>query len=413
MRFSRLALLGSAFALGVSIVTLFHPGAAAAQGASSPTLQQLQALIANQQQSANLAKNDPVTYGWDLFFYTNWPALTDPNHRGQPDPKKKFGAGPVVWETWKNTSETYLCNGHSPAPWNTKEPIPPPLCPPSTATIPAPQPSDSGNLWQDMTGNSEVDGFPAKDSANEDILYEIRMDKSVVDYVVARTLYNLDGQIKYAATKGALNFDWTAMEVKASWRWLDTTTQGCTAQDYFTANALWAEKDASGKFVKWRTGLMGLTGLHILTKALPQWVWITFEQVNNEKCTQVKRLEPIPGNIAAVNAQMQKALAGTKWANYELVGVQIAATDGGKPVVLANTQIETAFQSRSSCLTCHAIANIATHKPAKPEDDLRKSFVQRTPPVSPPYYIGDPPGLAPWVGQDFVWSLRRAVWFQK
>ena len=158
---------------------------------------------------------------------------------------------------------------------------------------------------------------------------------------------------------------------------------------------------------------MGLTGLHIITKALPQWVWITFEQVNNTKCTQVERRDPIPQNIANVNAQMQKALAGTKWANYELVGVQTAAMNGTTPVVLANTQIETLFQSRSSCLTCHAIANIATHKPTKPEDDLRKSFVQRTPPVSPPYYIGNAPALAPWVGQDFVWSLRRAVWLQK
>jgi hypothetical protein len=59
-----------------------------------------------------------------------------------------------------------------------------------------PQASDSGALWQDMTGNSEVDGFPAKDDTGQDLLYEIRMDKSTFDYVVARTLYNLDGQIK-------------------------------------------------------------------------------------------------------------------------------------------------------------------------------------------------------------------------
>jgi hypothetical protein len=405
----------AAAALALALLAMLPPPnrAGAAQGASIPSLEQLQALIGSQQQSANLAKSDPITYAWDLFFYTNWPALTGPNYRGQPDPKKTFGSGPVVWETWKNTSETFLCNGHPPLNWNTKEPIPPPLCPPSIGAFPAPQPSDSGALWQDMTGNSEVDGFPAKDDTNQDLLYEIRMDKSTFDYVVARTLYNLDGQINYAATKGALNFDWTAMEVKVAWRWLDTTKEGCSAQDYFTANALWAEKDTSGKFVKWRTGLMGLTGLHILTKALPQWVWITFEQVNNVGCTQVTRQYPIPPEIAAVNAQMRKALAGTRWANYELVGVQTAAMNGATPVLLANTQLETMFQSRSSCLTCHAVANIATHKPVKPEDDLRKSFVQRTPPVSPPYYIGDPPALAPWVGQDFVWSLRRAAWLKK
>src|SRR5437660_5673952 len=124
MGFRRAVLL---VALCVYIVTLSRPGTVAAQGASIPTLRQLQALISNQQQSANLAKSDPVTYGWDLFLYTNWPALTDPAHRGQPDPNKKFGSGPVVWETWKNSSETYLCNGHAPAKWYTNEHIPPTL----------------------------------------------------------------------------------------------------------------------------------------------------------------------------------------------------------------------------------------------------------------------------------------------
>ena len=404
MRFSRFALAVAAFACGT---------AGLAQDPAIPTLQQLEALTSSQQQSANLAKTDPITYGWDLFFYANWPALTDAAHRGQPDPAKKFGTGPVVWETWKNTAETYLCNGHTPLKWNTAEPIPPALCPPSHALIGSPQPSDSGSLWQDMTGDSEVDGFPATDDTGQYILYEIRMDKSTFDYVISNALYNLDGQVIFAAKKGALNFNWSAMEVKASWRWLDTTKAGCTADDYFTANALWAERNSSGQFVKWRTGLMGLTGLHIISKALPQWVWITFEQVNNTTCTQVTRRDPIPANISAVNAQMRKALAGTKWANYEMVGVQTAPMEGGAPVLLANTQIETLFQSRSSCLTCHGVANIATHKPVKPEDDLRKSFVQSTPPVSPPYYIGDPPPLAPWISQDFVWSLRRAFWHEK
>jgi hypothetical protein len=139
-------------------------------------------------------------------------------------------------------------------------------------------------------------------------------------------------------------------------------------------------------------------------------VWITFEQVNNESCTDVKRSFPIPANIVTVNKQMQMLLSGTKWKNYQLVGVQTAAGTADNPVLLANTQIESAFQSRSSCLTCHAIASVATEKPSKPEDNLRMSFMQRNPPVSPPYYIGPPPGLGSFKSMDFVWSLRRAEW---
>ena len=389
----------------VALAALVVLAAFAQTPSGIPTLKDLQALVNSQKASADKAKNDPIGYGWDLFFYMNWPALLDPQHRGQPDPAKQFGqTGAVVWETLKNSSETFLPNGVKPAGWATAE-----VVPPDVLKQPI-QPSDSGNLWEHMTGNSEVDGFPAKDNTGQDILYEIRQNKSVFDYIVARNLYYIQGQIAYAAKKGNLNFDWSAMEVKASWRWLNTDKPGCQAQDYFTANAYWAEKDSTGNFLGYKTGVMGMTGLHIITKALSQWVWITFEQVNNENCTQVKRLAPIPANIAAINQQMQKLLANTKWKNYELVGVQIAPGTTDAPVVLANTQIESAFQSRSSCLTCHAVASVATHKPAKPEDNLRMSFLQRTPPVSPPYYIGPPPSLGAFKSMDFVWSLRRAEW---
>src|SRR5215472_9088259 len=199
-----------------------------AQGPSLPTLQQLEALVNSQQASAQMATSDPGNYGWDLFFYTSWPALA--KQRGAPDPAKHLGdPGMTVWESWKNTAETFLPNGHAPLPWNAAEVIPPPV-----AKKPF-QPSDSGDIWEDMTGNSEVDGFPAKDNTNQDILYEIRTDKNGFDYIVKLGLYNIDGQIKYAATKGPLEFNFGAMEVKASWRWLDTDKAGCQAQDYFTA----------------------------------------------------------------------------------------------------------------------------------------------------------------------------------
>lgn len=376
-----------------------------AANSAIPTLAALQALVGSQSASANKATQDAAGFAWDLFVYTNWPALTDAAQRGMPDPAKQFGqTGAVVWQTWKNSAETFLPNGATPASWGTAEPVPAPV---EQKPI---QPSDSGSLWQNMTGNSEVDGFPAKDDAGQEILYEIRQNQTTFDYIATNTLFHIDGQIAFAKASGGLQFDWSAMEVKASWRWLDTTKQGCQAQDYFTANAYWPERDSSGKITGYKTGVMGLTGLHIISKALPQWVWITFEQVNNTSCTAVTRRDPIPADIAALNQKMRAALAGTKWQNYELVGVQTSAGTAAQPVLLANTQIETAFQSRSSCLTCHAIASIATAKPTDPAGNLRMSFLQRNPPVSPPYYVGPPPALAPFQSQDFVWSLRRAQW---
>lgn len=369
-----------------------------------PNLDYLTKLVSSQQLSAKTANEEPILYGWDLFFYTNWRALPGPNNRGIPDPSKRFGetGGPVVWETWKNTAEVYLSSGTLPAPWTTFPAVPHQV---SQASVSEP---DSGELWQQMTDDAQVDGFDLLDSNDQKILYELLMDRDAFNYIRTGTLYNVQGQMRWAANRGALNFPWSAMEVKASWRWINPNDTACLASSYFTTKAWYIVKDNNGNPIGIRTGLMGLTGLHIISKALPNWVWITFENVNNAKCTKVTRKVPIDPTVVAVNQQMQKALQGTKWANYEMIGVQTSAGTTEKPVLLANTQIESAFQTRSSCLTCHAIASVATKKPSDPTVPIRQSFVDVQ--ASPPYYIGPPPSLGIYKSQDFVWSLRKAHW---
>jgi hypothetical protein len=172
---------------------------------------------------------------------------------------------------------------------------------------------------------------------------------------------------------------------------------------------------------------MGLTGLHILrlTPATPAtWFWSTFEQVDNltvpnitrpdgKKLTpsfgngtnyvagysympppvvsgplpprppvNVSRVTPIQSTSAPVTAAYQKALAGTPFQYYELVGVQFPMNPKVNGVVvgtskgtgacyaagtnnasnwgaqindcyLANVTMETYVQS-TSCVTCHS-----------------------------------------------------------
>ena len=172
---------------------------------------------------------------------------------------------------------------------------------------------------------------------------------------------------------------------------------------------------------------MGLVGLHIAhkTQHQPNWIWSTFEHVANAptqgqqipsgatynfydpQCTadgaacdpncvplpqqnlnqgaqtcragqnisQVVRLTPIPDgtgqmpdgspvpNTQALNTQWQAALAGTVWANYELVSTQWTETNGDVlPAMLANTSMETYFQDNSfgSCIMCHGTAMTAS-----------------------------------------------------
>ena len=82
---------------------------AAPKPAALPALKSLQALVNSATLSAKTATDDPIGYGWPLFFYTAWPGFTDPARRGQPDPSKKLGQqGPAVWEMWKNSDRCFL-----------------------------------------------------------------------------------------------------------------------------------------------------------------------------------------------------------------------------------------------------------------------------------------------------------------
>jgi hypothetical protein len=385
-----------------SISLLFSP-LLAVQQSELPTLKTLETLIRNRATARSKVASDPLGYGSDLFFYVNWPA--QPSYRGRPDAGRKFGdTGTTVWETWKNSAEVYLRCGGRPESWNAVE-----LVPPSVLSRPL-LPSDSGKSWQNMTSNVQADGLAQADLQRNDLLYEIRLNDKTFDYILKNKIYNIDGQVSFAWEKGDLDFAFDAVEAKASWHWLDPneTTAGCRPQDYFTANAYYAQLDNNGKVTGYKTGLMGLTGLHIITKAVPQWVWITFEQKNNPQCIGVNRVTPISPDVVAENQAMAPIMQQSgKWANYQLVGVQTSAGRADKPLLLANTQIESAFQSRSSCLTCHQFASVATHFPVQPEDNLRMPFID--PGVTPPYYIGPAPPLgAPYKAMDFVWSLRRA-----
>jgi hypothetical protein len=387
------------------LLVISIPLVAIAQSPQPPNLKDLQKLVNDSKLAAAKAQSEPLDYGYDLFFYANWPASL--KGRGLPDPGKRFGdTGTVLWETWKNSAETFRLCGLTPDRWQKPETVPPQVRSRPQA------PADSGKSWQHMTGNTQVDGFNLKDRQGKDILYEIRMNRSTFDYIVKQTLYNTDGQVAFAASKGNLNFNFDSMEVKTAWTWLDpkNANPGCGAENYFTTNAYYQVLDNNGKPTGFQTGLMALTGIHIITKALPQWVWITFEQVNNETCIGSKRVIPLTAAVVAENLKMQPLLKG-KWANYMMVGVQTGMGTAQQPVVLANTQIEYAFQPRSSCMTCHSIASVATHFPVQPDDNLRMSYVNLT--SSPPYYIGPAPSLGAYKSMDFLWSLEHAYRLKK
>ena len=155
---------------------------------------------------------------------------------------------------------------------------------------------------------------------------------------------------------------------------------------------------------------VGLVGFHIAhkTKTDPQWVWSTFEHVDNcptegddinkdfynffkegsktavnepparpwnpatphTTPSQIKRVIPIEDDAKKLNAKYQaafrKIVKNSVWANYELVSTQwptdpnSVSDQTGKPAptFLANTTLETYIQGKvpqtsSNCIACH------------------------------------------------------------
>ena len=156
---------------------------------------------------------------------------------------------------------------------------------------------------------------------------------------------------------------------------------------------------------------MGLVGLHIMhnTLSAPQWIWSTFEQVDNvfgphasfhnqslsgskaneqtksgtptqltrvsvsatgsplSSSTQVS-IQPESGDLRGLNHAMQQALRreASVLQFYELIGTQwpvalprppsVLTAVNPNPAILANSTMESFTQESSSCMGCHAMA---------------------------------------------------------
>ncbi|MBP5133988.1 hypothetical protein HUT02_35055, partial [Pseudomonas protegens] len=120
--------------------------------------------------------------------------------------------------------------------------------------------------------------------------------------------------------------------------------------------------------------------------------------------TPAKPMTNITGPTAAaqpVNATFQQQ--NPTLAQYELIGVQYDQAQA-EPKLLANSQLESAFQSHSSCLACHNTAAYSSNNTyfnfALKEDG---GIVYPTTVLPDSDFVG-------YQKLDYVWSLKRAQW---
>lgn len=338
-------------------------------------------------------------FSWNSFIALNWPA--DTSSEGAPPCNLKNGVardcgkplprgdyGPTVWETYKSDAEVFRGDEKGavePIGWNCPlEPLP------GCDSLDARDAAEAGipSLRMIIKDANQAHEFvqagtmaPLIDQNGSFVRYEMRMNRDEFDFIDQRKLWdsnNFKGDVDFQPVGSNANKTVGPMEVKAAWKVL-TDKDDRERFHARTVEIAWPNPEKKGKYLC-KQYTMGLVGLHIAhkTQNAPQWVWSTFEHVDNYKganpsfadpdCPESKcppnvvpkapeagwngdprlRYSPpiqvavLPGSAATIphgsvtiNDEVRQKLAGmgSVWQYYELVSTQWPSVPyiNGKP----------------------------------------------------------------------------------
>lgn len=340
-------------------------------------------------------------YSWRTFIAVVWPALN--GQRGMPDTSKTVGTMgvPRVFETYKATWEVFHNDGSAPDPWESYG---------APSVNPCNQSLGFGDLalasfskFSDL-GQAGIGSLvgPLMAQNNTWARFQTGLNEVEFDQITANNWY-LRANLPPAGQ--SLHFNDGALDVKSAW--MDMTGVA-HPERYYTRQVFLMDPNTGTCSPK----TVGLVGLHIVQKtpSRPQWIWSTFEQIDNVPPVQsgspgsnlnngnaamkmpatnpftldplpspmptpfnVTRVKPINSSTQGTNAVYQKALAGTPWQFYQLVMTQwpivpnSPTTPGtpnntfpgtaGSSTAFSNVTMETFDQGsiRTSCMACHNV----------------------------------------------------------
>lgn len=254
---------------------------------------------------------DADCFAWQSFIALNWRA--DPANPGYPDPKaqpQNFGApddaAPKVWETYLEAGAVFA--GPLQGAWRAKRPAMKSLA--RTSKFGA---VDLSSIFQAGSGDHWL-----TNQRGDLTYYEIMVNRDEYEFITQQKGFDLttaQGQLACAEQRGkqipegppiptlpyrgglsmpsGTRNGWTdtdctgagknwgdgvgAMEIKASW----TPLPADHSLDYRYKTAIAEISDPVTKTTRKVT--VGLVGLHVLRKTIgrQQWVWSTFEQIDN------------------------------------------------------------------------------------------------------------------------------------
>lgn len=351
-------------------------------------------------------------YSWRSFIALNWPALGGADNRGLPDRARPFGdaTGPRVWTTWKSRYEIFQPGGTEPAAWQS-----------FAGANPCGQ--GFGNEITTLSSFSPFADFNQATFSLERLAnplvaqnrtysrFEIKVNKEEFDSIVSKKWYLAS---ELPTSSNPTPFKDGSIEVKAAWKILTGNDNAAARSRYFVIEGAQVLDVATGAC---RPQDIALVGFHIVAKTpdRPQWIWSSFEHVDNVPGTttepatpagiphsfndpaqpqtlgprsqtistanppspdpdplQVVRMQPILPLVMATNRAYWALpeIKGTVWENYMLVMTQWptapepeSPSNAGAPFpdansALSNTTMETFFQKNgTSCMDCHQVSN--------------------------------------------------------
>ena len=286
-----------------------------------------------------MAQREFDILSWQAFLALNWPQKA----YGVPEPALNDPNGNPLWSYWVPMEKIFLPNGARPEyPWNPakggKEAAENGLA--LTMTKAAwRQEASSDDNFQAFSG-------PLVDQNGKWARYEALVDPEEFDYIFSNKLYSLDGQIAFSER----NIDHNevdmpvnvgvqkhgAIEIKLAWKELGANDD---RSRFYTKKVRVTISAATAVSPQYRTTDAGLVGMHIAmhTKSSPEWIWSTFEQIDNVRRNPLEQggmshanfmnpnLTNAPLNVLpAKNADCTNGVCQTWYENLTTTPVQVA-----------------------------------------------------------------------------------------
>ena len=221
------------------------------------------------------------SFAWQWFITLNW--IADPANPGMPDNKisaKNFGnpgdMRMVTWESWKNAYDVF--RDTKPDPWGSVS-----KTPGNKRIIDGIDEANRGHF-----GTHQSDNTWLIDQNGNMVFYELRVNKDEFNYIFQNTLYSQEGIYKAFKDGPGINMpsgpghygDVGAIEVKASWMIVPDGQISQYSKKYKLAVAMVPDIKNNGRLVR---KTLAMIGFHIAKKTplSPQWVWATFEHIDN------------------------------------------------------------------------------------------------------------------------------------